>query len=97
MEKGRDEERVCFVFWDPHSIHKTWAESVDAKPYSFVPFNSSGISKIIKSNGVLLHFFAILKSLFFLPEADVYLMESPMMITALFFKTLFSNKKRYLQ
>lgn len=80
---------VCFVYWDPHPIHKAWAQSVNARFYSFVPFNS----KIIKSNGILLHICAFLKALFLLPIADVYLMESPMMIPQILCRTLFSRKK----
>ena len=79
---------VCFVYWDPHQAHRKWAESVNAKFYSFVPFNS----KLIKSNGILLHLCAFIKALFFLPISDVYLIESPIMVTALLSRTIFSSK-----
>ncbi len=81
--------KTCFIYWDPHPVHKIWAKSVNSEFYSFVPFNS----KILKSNGILLHVSAFLKALFTLPKADVYLMESPMMITAVYLRSLFSKRK----
>jgi len=78
--------KACFVYWDPHRVHKTWAESVRARFRSFVPF------AFLKKNGILLHLSAFLKG-FFLPRADVYLLESPMMVTALLPRLLFGSKK----
>jgi glycosyltransferase involved in cell wall biosynthesis len=78
--------KACFVYWDPHRVHKTWAESAHARFRSFAPL------KFFKTNGILLHLSAFFKG-FFLPRADVYLLESPMMVTALLPRLLFGRKK----
>ena len=39
------QKKICFIYWGPHEVHKTWAESVNAKFYSFVPFNSELLKK----------------------------------------------------
>jgi glycosyltransferase involved in cell wall biosynthesis len=78
--------KSCFVYWDPHRVHKTWAESAHARFWSFAPL------KFFKKNGILLHLSAFFKG-FFLPPADVYLLESPMMVTALLPRLLFGRKK----
>ena len=85
-------KKTCFVYWDPHPAHRDWANAISAQFYSFAPFNSS----FIKSNGILMHMAAFLKALFFLPKADIYLLESPMMITAVLCRTLFSRKRKVL-
>lgn len=85
-------KKTCFVYWDPHPAHRAWAESVRAQSYSFVPRNSL----FLKSHGLLLHLFAFLKALVFLPRADVYLLESPMMITAVLSRVLFFPQRKVL-
>lgn len=79
--------KTCFIYWGPHDIHKTWAESLDAEFRSFVPGNSG----IFKKNGILLHISAFLKG-FFLPKADLYLLESPMMVSSLLPRILLGGK-----
>ena len=78
--------KTCFVYWDPHRVHRAWAESLHSRFWAFVPF------RFLKRNGILLHISAFLKGLF-LPCADTYLLESPMMITALLPRLLFSKPK----
>ncbi len=85
-------KKTCFVYWDPHPAHRAWAESVNAQLYSFVPGNSS----FLKSHGFLLHLFAFLKALVLLPKADVYLLESPMMVTAVLSRVLFFSHRKIL-
>lgn len=80
--------KTCFVYWDPHKVHRTWAEAVKATFTPFVPFNFF----LFKKNGALLHLSALLKGLF-LPRADVYVLESPMMVTALLPRLLFFRPK----
>jgi len=85
-------KKTCFVYWDPHPAHRDWAQAVSARFHPFVPFNSG----FIKSHGILMHILAFLKALLFLPPADVYLLESPMMITAVLCRTLFSRRRKVL-
>jgi glycosyltransferase involved in cell wall biosynthesis len=69
-------------------VHRAWAEAAKARFTAFVPFNFP----LFKKNGALLHLSALLKGLF-LPRADVYLLESPMMVTALLPRLLFFRPK----
>ncbi len=78
--------KTCFVYWDPHRVHRAWAESLNAKFTPFAPIN------ILKKNGLLLHLGALIKGIF-LPRADTYLLESPMMVTALLPRLIFSKPK----
>ncbi|MBI4144317.1 glycosyltransferase family 4 protein [Candidatus Woesearchaeota archaeon] len=72
---------VVFLYNDPHAVHDAWAKSIDAKFLSFAP-------EWTKNNGIIMHAIAILKGLI-MPKADVYLIESPMMATALLIPSFF--------
>lgn len=78
--------KTCFVYWDPHRVHRAWAEALKARFTPFAPLN------LLKKNGLLLHLGALIKGIF-LPRADTYLLESPMMVTTLLPRLLFSRPK----
>ncbi len=89
--------RTIFIYYNPHRIHESWANSVTKESYPFVPkwlfdFKATlrpGIkglfSKITGSIPFLIYPISIIKG-FFLPRADVYLVESLSCVPAVYFK-----------
>ena len=77
--------KVVFLYFDPHPVHEAWAKSQHAQFVSFAP-------RWAKNTGILMHAYVFIRGLF-LPKADVYLIESPMMVSGLLLKRLFGKFK----
>jgi len=89
--------KVLFVYYNPHRIHESWANSVTSEHYPFVwkwlfnfratlkPGVKGIASKITAKLPFIIYPLSILRGLF-LPKADVYLVESLSCVPAVYFR-----------